>query len=77
MKQKTKISIYSLIGRLRRPLARPLGVGGIKVVGFIKMHWDRHLGQTSGTDTHVGQTHIWDRLTYGTDSHTYGTDSHF
>ena len=25
------------------------------------MHWDR---RTFGTDTHIGQTYIWDRLTF-------------
>ena len=56
----------SQIGRLRRPFARPSGMGGIKVVGFIKMHWDR---LTYRTDAHVGQTHMWDRRTCGTDAH--------
>ena len=28
----------SLIGHLRRPLARPSGLGGIKVVELLKMH---------------------------------------
>ena len=55
---------YSLKGRLRRPFARPSGVGGIIVKNAIgQTHiWDRH------TDR---RTNIWDRHT---DRHTYGTD---
>ena len=34
------------------------------------MHWDR---RTFGTDTHIGQTHIWDRLTYIWDRLTFLT----
>ena len=77
------IQDHSQIGRLQRPFARPSVVGGIKVVGFIKMYWDRH---TFGTDTHLGQTHKWDRHTCGTDAQvgqthmwdrrTCGTDAH-
>ena len=79
-------NIYSRKGRLRRPFARPSGVGGIIVYGT-DIQTDTHMGQTyRQTHTHMGQTyrqthtlmgqtyrqtHLWDRHT---DRHTYGTD---
>ena len=52
---------YSLKGRLRRPFARPLGVGGIIVkntIGYTHLgQTDRHTyGKDRQTDTHMGQT---------------------
>ena len=55
---------YSQIGCLRQPFPRPSGVGGIKCI-----RTDTHMEQI------VGQTHMWDRHTYGTDTSTYGTDT--
>ena len=61
------ITSYSLKGRLRRPFARPSGVGGIIVYGT-DIQTDTHMGQTyRQTHTHMGQTyrqtHLWDRHT--------------
>ena len=62
--------LYSQLGRLRRPFARPSGVGGIEIVKIHTYRTDSQVGQThiwdrltSGTDSQVGQTHMWDRLT--------------
>ena len=48
----------SKLGRLRWPFARPSEVESTEIV---KIH-------TYWTDSQMGQTQIWDRLRYGTDS---------
>ena len=52
------ITNNSQIGRLRRPFPRPSWVGGMKCI-----RTDTNMKQI------VGQTHMWDRHTCGTDTH--------